>query len=193
VSGWFSRENDIKVKVAILVPYGDPIKQELSHKYTILEGPEDDVLARYGLAVNHFNPDYICRVTGDCAWLPGRIISKCIRDGIKTDSDYCSNVLVRSYVEGFDCEVMSRNAFDWSKENAKTAADKEHVTSLLVRAIKEGTAPKDFKVHTFLSEIDLSEVKTSIDTREEYENAVRSWELFQKKKYLAASYGSVTN
>jgi spore coat polysaccharide biosynthesis protein SpsF (cytidylyltransferase family) len=88
---------------------------------------------------------------------------------------------------------MSRNAFEWIKENAKTAEDKEHVTSLLVQAIKDGAAPKDFKIHTFLSEIDLSEVKTSIDTREEYENAVKAWELFQKKKYLAASYGSVTN
>ena len=193
VCGWFSRDPNVRARVVILVPYGDRIKEEFSHKNTVIEGPEEDVLSRYRLAVGVYNPDYIVRLTGDCAWIPSRVISKHIRDALKHEADYCSNVVIRSFLEGYDCEVLSRKLFEYADDNHKDPSDREHVTAGIVRQIEEDTLSRDFKIHTVLNEYDLSRIKTSIDTKEEYEDAIDKWERFQKKKYLAATYGSVSN
>jgi spore coat polysaccharide biosynthesis protein SpsF (cytidylyltransferase family) len=192
VCGWLASDTKIRAKVVILTPHNDPIKDELSHKYTIIEGDEDNVISRFKTARDLFDADYMVRLTGDCAWIPARVISKHIRDAVKTNSDYTSNVLVRTFQEGYDCEVMSIRLFDWLEKQELSDFEKEHVTIKICEDIKTGLLPGAFKVHTVLNDYDLSNIKTSIDTQEEYNQAVMDWSSFQKKRYEAINFGGVS-
>jgi spore coat polysaccharide biosynthesis protein SpsF (cytidylyltransferase family) len=191
VCGWFGKDKTARVKLLILVPYGDPIKEELSHKFTVIEGPENDVLSRYSIAMDVFNPDYLVRLTGDCAWIPSKMISKAIRDALKYKADYCTNTLIRTFPEGYDTEVISRDMFSWLDANARDEYHREHVTSLIPHSIY--TWDKDlYHVHNIINDYDLSEIKTSIDTEEEYQKAIYDFDSLESKKQLALTLGSVS-
>lgn len=62
------KRRTIRVSVALLIPEGDPIGQKYSHKVTVFEGPEHDVLTRYVEAARSLNVDYMVRVTADCPY-----------------------------------------------------------------------------------------------------------------------------
>ena len=190
-AGWFSSHKDISVKPVLLCPKDDPIRSHVEHKITVFEGSEDDVLDRYYQASKLYNADYIVRITGDCPWINAQIISKCIRDAIRKDADYCSNILVRTFIEGQDTEVMSRRCLEWLNQTVKDKEGREHVTSFLTNTIRNGIIPDGITVHTVLNSFDLSGVKTSIDTQEEYEKAIEMFDSYQQKKYMATKYGSI--
>ena len=193
VCGWLSRTKLISARVVILVPFGDEIKNEIGHKYTVIEGPEHNVFLRYQKAMNLYSPDYIVRLTGDCVWVPSRVISKCIRDAIKYEADYASNVVIRTFMEGYDCEVISAGMFIWLMTQDLDKKHQEHVTSYITEKIDSNEIPKDFKIHTILNEYDNSGLKTSIDTPEEYQDACDQWESLRQKKLDALTYGTVSN
>ncbi len=192
VCGWFSNNPNIQASVAILVPFGDRIKDELSHRYTIIEGDEEDVSSRYKKAMDFFECDYIVRITGDCVWLPARIISKCIRDSLRNSADYCTNIIVRTFPEGYDCEVISRRLFEWMLSQDLTDEEKEHCTLRIFNDIINRTLPPEYSIHTVLNEYDMSDIKTSIDTKEEYHNAIDMLNLYSQKRLLASRYGRVS-
>jgi spore coat polysaccharide biosynthesis protein SpsF (cytidylyltransferase family) len=192
VCGWLSQVK-IPARVVILVPYGDKIKQELSHKYTVIEGPEHNVFLRFKKAMDIYSPDFLVRLTGDCVWIPSRVISKHIRDAIKYQADYTSNVIIRTFMEGYDCEVLSTELFIWLMQQNLKAHHSEHVTSYIYEKIMQNELPKDFKVHTVLNEYDNSDIKTSIDTPEEYAEACDLWEAYKRKKTEALMIGSASN
>ena len=167
--------------------------EELDSKYTIIEGPEDNVLDRYMRAITLYQPDFLVRITGDCVWIPPRVISKHIRDAAKHDADYCSNVLVRSFPEGYDCEVISLELMKWLDSNVFTDRDKEHVTTAVRHNLLHNEDFRDeFKIHSIINEMDLSSFKTSIDTRQEYDTALKNLESLKGKKSLAEKFGSVS-
>ena len=189
-SKWFK---DVDIDIVMLIPFDDPLREEYLWKAEIFEGPEQDVLTRYYAAMDYYEADYVVRLTGDCAWIQPRVIAKALRACIKNDSDYCSNVLVRTYMEGLDVEVLSRPMMDWLENSARSEHDREHVTTFLLNAIKENTLPVDFKTHTIFDEYDNSAMKTSIDTPEEYRNSVRLYNALKAKKDEALCYGSISN
>jgi spore coat polysaccharide biosynthesis protein SpsF (cytidylyltransferase family) len=188
--GWF--RDSAEVVVAMLVPFDDELKRQYSYKYEIYEGPEDDVLTRYYDAAQHYGADYIVRLTGDCVWLTSAVISKCLREALKRETDYCSNILVRSFMEGLDVEVLSKRALTYLHENMKSPEEREHVTCGLLDDFKRGEM-NDFKVHTIFSEYDMSTIKTSIDTSEEYDDAVDRFSVLRTKKQDALRFGSISN
>lgn len=189
-AGWMRRNADISV--AMLIPFDDALREQYSYRYDVFEGPEDDVLTRYYDAMEEYNADYVVRLTGDCVWITSSIIAKCIREALKHDADYCSNVLVRTFMEGLDCEVLSRKALDYLHRNMVNPHEREHVTHGLITDIQQGHT-QDFKIHTVVSEYDMSAIKTSIDTLEEYEQSVNLFSQLRAKKEEALRFGSISN
>jgi spore coat polysaccharide biosynthesis protein SpsF (cytidylyltransferase family) len=189
-AGWFRDRAD--VSVSMLIPEDDDLKKQYSYKYEIFEGSEQDVLSRYYQAMVDYDADYVVRLTGDCVWITSNVIAKCLREALKRETDYCSNVLVRTFMEGLDCEVLSKRALTYLHENMVEAHEREHVTHGLLMEIKEGRQP-DFKVHTIISEYDLSTLKTSIDTAEEYAEACDKFSVLREKKNDALMFGSISN
>jgi spore coat polysaccharide biosynthesis protein SpsF len=179
-------------RVALLVPRGDYALINAMKKFVdIIEGPEDDVIARYVKAANTTDADFIVRVTGDCLYLPSHVISRHIKYAIQKDSDYCNNILQRCNPEGWDTEVLSKNLLDWLNINATTPEDREHVTTLIPKALAEDYFPKRFKIHTSKDHLDLSAIKTSIDTKDEYETACREFETRRQKIDVCQRYGEI--
>ena len=124
----------VNARVCLLIPKDDPLK-EMIKELDVIEGPEDDVLARYELAMKEYNPDYLVRITGDCPLIIPTIISKHVVSAIATNLDYCSNAYedLRTFVDGYDVEIISRKAFEWvcafaqKKEEIGRASCRERV------------------------------------------------------------------
>lgn len=175
-----SREQ-IQVDVAILTPIGDEISRYYKN-LNVVEGNEDDVLSRYVDASNIYNSDYIVRITGDCPFLTSFMITNHIFKCLNTDLDYLSNVdpLVRTELDGRDIEVMSKEALDWLDQISQRPLDREHVTTK-IREIK----PSHLRRGHFLNRLDVSDIKLSVDTDKDLDNAEKRMTSFFKKKMLA--------
>lgn len=178
-----------EVTIVVLVPYGDtPLINLLRGRIPVIEGPEDDVLHRYSRAVNQYHPDYIIRITGDCPLIPSFVISKHINTIIMNNLDYVTNAYpgVRTTLDGWDCEALSKPLFRWALETATTPAHKEHVTTI----IKE-QKPDWARVGLIVNKLDLSSVKYSVDTEEDLERVREVVKSLQYKINQAAELGHI--
>lgn len=176
---------NINVSVKLLVPTDDPLKDSFGPG-VIIEGPENDVLSRYDIAIRACDPDYICRITGDCPLIISPIISKHIIQAVGARLDYCSNTItdLRTFVDGYDVEVVSRRLMNWCIDNAEADLDREHVTTLI-----KACPPKWAKFGAVFSHLDLSDIKLSVDTKEDLEQVRHRKESLSRKIKLAEEKG----
>lgn len=183
-----SEDHGIKVSACVLIPYEDPIKEALDGSAFIIEGPEDNVLERYRLASRQLNPDYMVRLTGDCALIIPTLITKHIFSAVQKQLDYCSNSFddMRTMPDGYDVEVISRRLMEYLFDNARTKEEKEHVTILA-----KSSPPSWGRYGAIIGHNDFSHIKFSVDTKEELEfvrankAAVTSkFEEAKRKKYF---------
>lgn len=181
-SNRFTRRTDVHCEVVLLVPAGDPIQQQFSDQVAVIEGPHLDVLARYVLAQESYEADYICRITGDCPMIPPFIISKHITLATTLNYDYISNVdeRCRLALDGIDCEVISARLLEWLDANAETMEHREHVTQLA------RLKPPPWAIRAFTAGFfDQSQLKLSVDTRDDLD-AVRGAQLAVTQKMQVA-------
>ncbi len=175
----YSEKKCFTVDVALLIPKGDRIKERFQKRDCIIwEGSEPDVLDRYASFVAAKNPDYICRITGDCPLIPPFVISKHIGIALVNGYDYLSNVdeECRLTLDGMDCEVISAELLKWLHAEAKTAAEREHVT------LRARTNPPPWARRAFTaSYFDHSALKLSVDTAEDLDRVRRVHEEVGKK------------
>lgn len=175
----------LHASVVLAVPYGDPLLKEFEGQI-IIEGDEADVLSRYETAFKMFYPDYVVRVTGDCPLILPTIISKAVFSAINGELDYCSNAYedVRTFIDGFDVEVISKRAMQWLIENAISEGDKEHVTPHIRKR-----PPSWAKFGVLMAHVDLSHVKLSVDTSEDLESVRKLKRSLFEKISLARERG----
>ena len=154
----------IKVGVCLLTPHDDPIANAYRSKVFTIEGPEHDVLERYGMMLRLTESDYVVRITSDCPLIPSYVITGHIARAVKYQFDYVSNVheACRTSPDGFDCEVISAKLLKWTLENATSQHDREHVTTLI-----RSNPPKWCRAAHIVSYTDLSHLKLSVDTEED--------------------------
>lgn len=173
--------NKFDTSVVVAIPYNDPIKTAFAGSANFVEGPEHDVLERYRIACQG-NADYVVRVTADCPLIPSFVISRAIKIAVDMQLDYVSNVheKTRMTVDGFDVEVLSAKALGWLLENASTPSDREHVTTALRREM-----PRVLQHGFILNWLDLSDIKLSIDTPEDFENVSNIYRTMRDKEAVA--------
>lgn len=179
------RKADIRASFCLLIPEGDPIK-DLYKNIKIIEGPEDDVLSRYMIAMDMFHPDYLVRITGDCPLLPAPLITRNAMIAIEKGYDYVSNVdeKIRTFIDGLDVEVISKKLMYWLNEKARGKEEREHVT-LLFRKMY----PKEFKVCHLIGFLDLSFLKLSVDTEDDYKLVKNNIDCINKKLEIVKEWG----
>lgn len=180
------------INVAILTPKGDPIADLYKSQVPVIEGSEHDVLSRFVTAQKQMGAHYIARITADCLYIPPHHITKHVKAAILKDRDYTTNTHHRTHKEGWDCEVLSARLLEWLDQNASEPYDREHVTTLIAAGKPFPFRYVDGKpsVCHILNQYDESEIKTSIDTREEYEAAERHFQKLQKAKLEANRNGT---
>jgi len=171
-------------EIAVAIPYGkenDVIvdtMREYNDKVIIARGSEDDVLDRYYRASLQTKADVVVRITSDCPLIDPVVIDKVIKRFLDNDCDYCSNSLTRTYPRGLDTEVFSFNALEEAWNKAKKDYEREHVTPYIVEN------PDIFKLLNVSNDIDLSDLRWTMDTKEDYEFISEVYKRLYPKKQL---------
>ncbi len=170
-------------EIVVAVPYGkendvivDTIK-EYNDKIVTTRGSEEDVLDRYYQAAVQTNADVVVRITSDCPLIDPVVIDSVIKQFLDNDCDYCSNSLTRTYPRGLDTEVFSFKVLENAWNEANKDYEREHVTPYIIEN------PDKFKLLNVASDIDLSHLRWTLDTKEDFEfiNAVYK-RIFPKKQ-----------
>lgn len=111
----------------------DPSDDDLSRcvedsGFAVIRGPLDDVLSRYVLAIERFQPEFVVRLTGDCPLTCPEIIDMVVERAHSTRVDYVSNTLEPTFPDGLDVEVVSPVALGQVASETTDRDEREHVT-----------------------------------------------------------------
>lgn len=146
-------------------------------------GSKENVLSRYYFAAKKNNIDLIVRITSDCPCIDAQIVDVVISEHLKTNVDYTSNSLIRTYPHGFDVEVFNFNALEEAYKNAKKDYEREHVTPYIKRN------PQKFKINIVKApkELYAPDIRITLDTEEDYALLCAVYDyLYSKNKYFNA-------
>ncbi|HRY85837.1 MAG TPA: glycosyltransferase family protein [Candidatus Omnitrophota bacterium] len=144
-------------------------------KIPCFRGEEADVLDRYYQTAKFFGIKTIARITADCPFIEPVIVDKMLEIFQSDLYDYVSNTIApRTFPRGLDAEVFSFSALEKAWKNDKNPAWREHVTPFLYHH------PELFKAFVFKNDQDLSDMRWTVDTAEDFE--------FAKKLYAAIGH-----
>ena len=156
-------------KIVVAIPFGkqDDVIADTIEEYNsdilISRGSEDDVLDRYYNAAVQTNADVVVRITSDCPLIDPVVVDHVIEQFLNNDCDYCSNSLQRTYPRGLDTEVFSFDALSKAWNESKKDYEREHVTPYIIEN------PYKFKLLNVSNDIDLSHLRWTLDTKEDFE------------------------
>jgi len=130
-----------------------------------VRGSVDDVLSRFLKAVDGLNADAIARFTADCPLLDPAIVSVVVGAWRAMPSlDHVSTLSPRCLPRGLDAEIASMSALQRLAADLSTPElrhHRSHVTSYLY------THPQDFSVLGVTVHPDASDLRVTLDTRED--------------------------
>ena len=171
-------------EIVVAIPYGkendvivDTVK-EYNDKIVTTRGSEDDVLDRYYQAAVQTNADVVVRITSDCPLIDPVVIDNVIEQFLDNGCDYCSNSLIRTYPRGLDTEVISFKALETAWNKAKKDYEREHVTPYIIEN------PDKFKLLNVANDIDLSHLRWTLDTKDDFEFISAVYKRIYPKKQL---------
>ncbi len=130
-------------------------------------GSLNDVLDRYyqcAIKGMYYIPEHIVRLTADCPLIDPKIIDGTINTHLNGHYDFTWNP---NFPDGLDVEVMTFESLKMAWVWAKADDEREHVTLYFKRN------PKLFVIGRYENPIDLSKIKVSIDTEEDFERVSR--------------------
>jgi spore coat polysaccharide biosynthesis protein SpsF len=125
-------------------------------------GSEVDVLDRYYQAAKLLNADHILRITADCPLINPIVIDQVIELHLKTSADYTSNVIKRTYPDGWDVEIMNFETLKSCWDLAMEPADRDGVTEYIL------ARPDRYKSENLTQERDESLVRLTLDTLKDH-------------------------
>ncbi|MCK5040597.1 MAG: glycosyltransferase family protein [Candidatus Aenigmarchaeota archaeon] len=171
-------------KIVIAIPYGDEndIIRDTVKNYNkdiiITRGSEDDVLDRYYNAAVQTKADVVVRMTSDCPLIDMIVSDSIIKKYLDSECDYCSNTFELTYPRGLSTEVFSFDALERAWKEAKKEYEREHVTPY----IKEN--PGKFKLINVTNDVDLSHLRWTLDTKEDFEFIETVYKKIYPKKHI---------
>jgi spore coat polysaccharide biosynthesis protein SpsF len=144
-----------------------------SEGFEILAGPDEDVLARYGMAVRAFRVDEVIRATGDNPLTSAKLARDIVAVHRAAGADL-SHYLGVPWGSGV--EVVSASAILDAEQNARSPDEREHITTYLYRhpekyRIVEAPAP----VYAC-----LASCRVTVDTAEDLETMRRIFSALYK-------------
>ncbi len=129
----------------------------------VYRGSDNDVLDRYHGAAEEFDANAVVRITSDCPVIEPEVSDKVVAKFIESGADYVSNTVDRSYPRGLDTEIVKRACLDRAWAEATERYQRVHVTPYFYQN------PAIFQVVQVRGEHDLSEMRWTVDTPEDYE------------------------
>ena len=141
-------------------------------------GSEHDVLSRFYESAKSCQADVVVRITGDCPLVDPELVDKCVREYIKNDIDYFSNIDPVTYPDGLDIEVFSFECLKRAYQDASSKYDREHVTTYIRNS-------EAFMKSSIQNSTDLSEERWSVDEPEDLELIRNIFEYFAPDIYFS--------
>jgi spore coat polysaccharide biosynthesis protein SpsF len=129
-------------------------------------GNEADVLSRYAGAARETGAEAIVRLTADCPLIDPETTDRVVQELLDhaTECDYSANILHRTYPRGLDTEVFWRDTLERIDRMARSPAAREHVT-----VFARSERPDLFLCRSVTDEQDNSDLRWTVDTREDFE------------------------
>ncbi|MEJ7743916.1 MAG: glycosyltransferase family protein [Nocardioidaceae bacterium] len=169
VLGWVVRAlravdgvDDVVIATSTLP--GDDVIEVYAEQVDVacVRGPEEDVLARFVLALERHPADAVVRITADCPLVDPALVEQVVA-AWRTDRrwDYVATTLVRTLPRGLDVELVSAAALRELTATA-TGFHRQHVTSLLY------TEPAGRRLLGLSVAPDASDLRVTLDTDEDW-------------------------
>ena len=118
----------------------DDVIEEFAKKFRVevFRGSEEDVLARYFEAAEHFHADVVVRICGDNPLTDPREVDKLIQHHLSTGADYSANSSYhlpspKGLPDGVGAEIFSMDALRKAYKLATEQYHREHVTPFILR------------------------------------------------------------
>ena len=170
-------------KVIFAIP--NTSNNNLLEKYLIkinlnIKGSHKNLISRYYNISKLYKGYNIIRITADCPLIDKTIIEN-VSENLNRNFDYVTNTFPPTYPDGYDVEIFSEKALEKAYLNAKTDYEKEHVTPY----IKNNKLTRTKNIY---SNDNLSFLKLSIDTKEDFKNILK---LVQKLKTVEIPFDMV--
>lgn len=143
---------------------------------SVYRGATDDVLGRYYGAAQQEQADVIVRITADDPFKDPQVIDQVIAAFKKFEVDFAYNNSPPSFPEGLDVEVLSFRALEEAALRSRDSHDREHVTQFLYKN------PDNFSQINVPYGKDISWLRWTVDTEEDFRMALCVYEYFKGKK-----------
>ncbi|MFA7289250.1 MAG: glycosyltransferase family protein [Melioribacteraceae bacterium] len=143
----------------------EPLVEYLrENKINYYRGSSDDVLSRYYETAVKYKADIIIRITSDCPLIDPEVIDSIIKSYLENNKyDYVSNTIMRTFPRGLDVELFTFAALKKSFNEAEQKSEREHVTPYIYNN------REIFNVYSFVSKTNLSFLRWTLDTPEDYQ------------------------
>ena len=139
------------------------VKWAISNNIEYFRGDESNVLKRYYESALKFKADIIVRITADDPLKDYKLLDSVINLLLTYKLDVATNNNPPTYPEGLDVEVFTMESLTTAYLNAESLFEKEHVSQYFY-------LNKDkFKINNFENDSNLSDIRLTIDTEEDYE------------------------
>ena len=124
-----------------------------------------NVLERFYETAVEFQLDRVVRITSDCPCIDPIIIDQLIDLHEKSNADFTSSAIERTFPVGMDASVFSFKSLEEANKQARFEYEKEHVTSFFYK-----TYPEKYKISVLKAEAGSqnSEIRVTLDTKEDY-------------------------
>ena len=142
----------------------------------VYRGQENDVLGRFLDAASHFKGTTIVRITADCPMHDSAVIDAAIDLYEKSDYDYVSNVVKRSFPDGLDAEVFSYSLLETCNNEAKHPFFREHVTTY-IRGVRDDLPCGDFSLGHLIHTKNYAHFRWTLDTEEDLINICKYYKV----------------
>lgn len=162
-----AREIDQVVVATSNRPGDDPIAEFCKLQGIFcFRGSLDDVLDRYHACASEIRADNIVRITADCPLLDAGIIDRLIRFFLDGGYDFASTGVERAtFPDGISVEVFTSRVLEFAWQGATLKSEREHVMPYFHKH-SDG-----FKVGEIHNPVDLSELRWTVDEKEDLEFA----------------------
>jgi spore coat polysaccharide biosynthesis protein SpsF len=129
----------------------------------VVRGDLNDVLARFIQVIDQYQPETVVRLTADCPLISPQVIDQVVARFNQGDCDYASNTMTPTYPDGLDVEVVKASVLQEVYETSTDKNEREHVTLGVYRQ------PDKYRILNFAGEVDLSDLRWTVDTPADYQ------------------------
>lgn len=169
----------------VIVATTDKIEDDIIEKHArslninTYRGSEENVLDRYYNAAKNSKANIIVRITSDDPLIDYEVIDKVIENIMNEKTDYSCNNIPKTYPLGLDCECFTFEALEYAWKNAREPEELEHVTPYIRKH------DELFRKSTLVYKKDLSKLRWTLDTIEDYKNISNIYDnLYKKNKFF---------